>query len=141
MTSLVLNKQYLEKNNFHQIGEYYLINNELKRNYKKYTNELLSKGRKLVYAFIVDDLVMYIGKTKQGFKRPLSYHTDYNNNKKTRGVHKGIREVISKSKIEVFARVFKHEIKVENIEIKINPYVGYEEALINNFTFKWNKQK
>jgi len=138
---LVLKKEYLEKElDFKKIGEYCLVNNELERSYKEFTKELISKEWKLVYAFIVDDLVMYIGKTKQGLCRPLSYHRDYNNNKKTRGVHKGIREVVKNNKIiEVFARVFK-PIPFEIL--KINPYVGVEEALILIYNKQlWNKEK
>ena len=125
---------------FEKIGEYSLQNNDMISNDIGFTKEILKKRKKLVYAFVVDDLVMYIGKTKQGFKRPLSYYRDYINSKKKRAVHEGIREVISKNKIEIFARVFEYDIKVENIEIKINPYVGVEEALINKYMLKWNKQ-
>ena len=138
---MVLKKEYLEKElDFKKIGEYCLVNNELERSYKEFTKELISKEWKLVYAFIVDDLVMYIGKTKQGLCRPLSYHRDYNNNKKTRGVHKGIREVVKNNKIiEVFARVFK-PIPFEILDI--NPYVGVEEALILIYNKQlWNKEK
>ena len=126
---------------FEKIGEYSLQNNDMISNDIGFVKEILNKRKKLVYAFVVDDLVMYVGKTKQGFKRPLSYHRDYNNSKKKRAVHEGIREVISENKIEIFARVFEDDIKVENIKIKINPYVGVEEALISNCTLKWNKQK
>lgn len=137
MNREVLKKKYLVDNYFFdKIGEYYLVNNDLERNI--ITNKLLTKERKLVYAFIVDDLVMYIGKTKQGFYRPLSYHRDYNNSKKRRSVHEGIREVISKSKIEIFARVFK-PIPFE--KFKINPYVGVEEAIIENYRLEWNDLK
>jgi hypothetical protein len=132
-----LKKKYLVDNYyFVKIGEYNLVNNDLERNI--ITNKLLTKECKLVYAFIVDDLVMYIGKTKQGFCRPLSYHRDYNNSKKSRSVHEGIREVISKSKIEIFARVFK-PITFE--KFKINPYVGVEEAIIENYRLEWNNLK
>ena len=126
---------------FEKIGEYSLQNNDLISNDIGFTKKELNVRERLVYAFVVDDLVVYIGKTKTGFKRPFSYHKDYNNPEKKRRVHERIREVIRKNKIEIFARVFKGEIKVENIEIKINPYGGVEEALINEFKPDWNKQK
>ena len=138
---MVLKKEYLEKElDFKKIGEYCLVNNELERSYKEFTKELISKEWKLVYAFIVDDLVMYIGKTKQGLCRPLSYHRDYNNNNnKTRGVHKGIREVVKNNKIiEDFARVFK-PIQFEKLDI--NPYVGVEESIIEKYKPVWNDLK
>ena len=126
---------------FEKIGEYSLQNDDMISNDMGFTKEVLKVREKLVYAFVVDDLVVYIGKTKKGFNRPLSYHEDYHDPEKDRRVHKGIREVIRKNKIEIFARVFKGEIKVENIEIEINPYGGVEEALINEFKPDWNKQK
>ena len=138
-----MNKQFLVDADFIKIGEYSLQNNDMIMT--KITKEKLNEKKKLVYAFVVDDLVMYIGKTKQGYCRPLSYHRDYNNSKKSRAVHKGIRQVISDNKIiEIFARVFKENDNINinnNEEIKINPYVGYEEALINKFDLEWNVEK
>jgi hypothetical protein len=138
-----MNKQFLVDSNFIKIGEYSLQNNDVIMT--KISKEKLNEKKKLVYAFVVDDLVMYIGKTKQGYSRPLTYHRDYNNPEKNRAVHKGIRQVISDNKIiEIFARVFKEHDNINinnNEEIKINPYVGYEEALINKFDLEWNVEK
>ena len=138
-----MNKQFLIDSNFIKIGEYSLHNNDVIMS--KIIKDKLNEKKKLVYAFVVDDLAMYIGKTKQGYFRPLSYHRDYNNSKKNRAVHKGIRQVISNNKtIEIFARVFKEHDNINinnNEEIKINPYVGYEEALINKFNLDWNVAK
>jgi len=142
MDIIDLTKEKLVGNyRFEKIGEYSLQNNDMISNDIGFTKEVLKVREKLVYAFVVDDLVMYIGKTKRGFKRPLSYHKDYNNPEKKRAVHERIREVIRKNKIEIFARVFEGEIKVENIEIMFNPYVCVEEALIKEFQPKWNKEK
>lgn len=139
----VMNKQFLVEANFIKIGEYLLQNNDMIR--INITEEKLKEKKKLVYAFVIDDLVKYIGKTKGGYYRPLSYHKDYNNSDKNRDVHNGIRQVISDNKtIEIFARIFKEDDNISiinNEKIKINPYAGYEEALINKFNPEWNIEK
>ena len=59
-----MNKQFLVDSNFIKIGEYSLQNNDVIMT--KISKEKLNEKKKLVYAFVVDDIAMYIGKTKQG---------------------------------------------------------------------------
>jgi hypothetical protein len=134
----MISANYLAQNKFIKIGEYSFRNNEMIRDYKKFTNEKLSTRKKLVYAFVVDDIVKYFGKTNQGYKRPLSYHKDFRNLDKKRNVHIRIRETIKNNKIiEVFIRELV-EIPFENLNI--NPYVAYEESLIEQFSEQlWNQ--
>lgn len=125
---------------FKKIGEYRL-NNESKKIERKITNKKIKISERLclVYAFFIDDNCKYIGKTIQGYKRPLGYHkniympTVYNNLKKNAEINKVI---------EIYCRVFeKKEIEFE--ELLINPFSAYEEALINKLGVHklWNNQK
>jgi hypothetical protein len=123
---------------FNLIGEYFL--NEAGEVDIKPNVEKLSDRNRLVYLFAVENKVMYVGSTKRGYKRPLQYHSKINKKHKLREVHSGIKEVLdSGRKIQVYARVFE-DVVIEFEGLSLNPFLAYEEALINRLYPDWNKE-
>ena len=126
-------------NKFNFIGEYFR-NDAGEVDVKSSEDKLSNKKNRLVYLFVVEDKVKYVGSTKRGYKRPLQYHSKINKKHKLRKVHSGIKEVLdSGRKIQVYARVFNN---IEFEDLSLNLFLAYEEALIEKFGADlWNKQK
>jgi len=125
--------------NFHVIGEY-LLNNDGEVGVSKSVDNLSDRNR-LVYLFVVENKIMYVGATIRGYKRPLRYHSNINKNSKLRKVHSGIKDVLNLGKkVQVYARIFEN-IEMEFEGIKLNPFLAYEEALIDKFDPDWNEEK
>ena len=124
---------------FTKIGEYYLNKktNQISRNS---INIKISTRKSLVYAFIINNKCKYIGKTIQGYRRPLGYHK----NKYMPTVHNNLLEAVKNGNIvEVYCRLFGENEKIMFDGIYINPFSAYEEALINKIGVHnlWNNQK
>ena len=129
----------LKELKFNLIGEYFL-NYEAEVNIKSYVDKVTERNR-LVYLFAVENKVMYVGSTKSGFKRPLRYHSNINKQHKLRKVHYGIKEVLnSGEKVHIYARIFEN-IEIEFEGLSLNPFLAYEEALIERLVPDWNKEK
>ncbi len=58
--------------NFQKIGEYLRPGEDPE--YQSFIGRNKTKKLPLVYLFIVDGEIKYIGETRQGYSRPLSYH-------------------------------------------------------------------
>ena len=124
---------------FNLIGEYFL--NEAGEVDVKHNVEKLSTGNRLVYLFAVKDKIMYVGSTKRGYRRPLRYYRNINKKDKLRKVHSGIKEVLdSGEKVHIYARIFEN-IEMEFEGLSLNPFLAYEEALIERLDPDWNKEK
>tara|TARA_B100000945_G_C20237846_1_gene528464 strand:- start:364 stop:750 length:387 start_codon:yes stop_codon:yes gene_type:complete len=124
---------------FNKIGEYY-FNEEKKQVSRKIVNVKISTRTCLVYIFLINNQCKYIGKTIQGYRRPLGYHK----NKYMPTVHNNILKAVKSGDIvEVFCRVFNENDKILFEDVLINPFSAYEEALINKIgvTNLWNNQK
>jgi hypothetical protein len=129
----------LKELKFNLIGEYFI--NETGEVDIKPNVEKISDRNRLVYLFAVENKVMYVGSTIRGYKRPLRYHSNINKKHKLREVHSGIKEVLdSGEKIQVYARVFE-DVVIEFEGLSLNPFLAYEEALINRLYPDWNKEK
>jgi hypothetical protein len=129
----------LKELKFNLIGEYFL-NDDGEVDVKPNVEKLSAKDR-LVYLFAVEDKIMYVGSTKRGYKRPLRYHSNINKKNKLRKVHSGIKVVLdSGEKIQVYARIFE-KIEMEFEGLSLNPFLAYEEALIDRFDPEWNQEK
>ncbi len=87
----------------------------------------------LVYIMTVDDEIKYIGKTIQGYVRPLSYHK----NKAMADVNRGILEVCMQGKsVNIYVRKFDEPLIFEGLEMDICE--AYEQALISKYKPEWN---
>lgn len=119
-------------NGFVKIGYYHLAQDGvadvvLHEGVKKYLRE------SLVYMFVVDEDIKYIGKTIQGYIRPLTYHK----NKVMSDVHEGINEECSKgNKVNIYARKFNKPFLYEDLQLDLCE--AYEQALISKYKPEWN---
>ena len=88
----------------------------------------------LVYVMTIDGECMYIGKTIQGYIRPLSYHK----NKVMKSVRDGIIQHAKDNKkiITVLARSFQKKYSYEDLELDLCE--AYEQALIKKYKPSWN---
>ncbi len=122
-----------EKHHFFPIGHYELNQSgEVARNAEK--DIRITQRVPLVYALLVDDQTHYVGKTIQGFSRPLNYHK----NDVMKNVHDGIRQALSEGKkVSVYARTDGLEITHEGMELNIMDAI--ENALINEINPPWNR--
>ena len=118
--------------NFIKIGYYHLAGDGT-------TDVVLHEGVQkslrvsLVYMLVVEDEIKYIGKTIQGYIRPLSYHK----NKVMGDVNNGITEECSKGKIvKIYARRFDKPFVFEDLELDLCE--AYEQALISKYKPEWN---
>ena len=92
----------------------------------------------LVYMLMYNNNCMYIGKTKQGYKRPLGYHR----NNVMINVNNGISEIVKKGEVvRVLCREFKANDQFNIEDLNLNIYSAYEEALIKKYNPKWNNDK
>lgn len=118
-------------NNFIKVAQFEIRDGILSCN----VAEGVDKNRRvsLVYMMVVDDVVKYIGKTIQGFVRPLSYHK----NKVMIDVNNGINETCTSGKtVEVYIRMFDTPLVFEEMELDICE--AYEQALITKYKPEWN---
>lgn len=131
------------------LTENFLKSNELINSYhfKKIGEYVFEKGKKicnysgikktdklsLVYAFVIEKKIMYIGKTIQGYTRPLSYLT----NDVMVDVKNGILDALSNNyKVDIYVKTDDLTLVKDNLKIDICE--GYEQALISIFKPAWN---
>lgn len=123
---------FVQKFQFDKVGEYYLNDDKLPD--RRVLKELkLNERISLVYAFFIDDVCHYIGKSIRGYNRPFNYHK----NKDMATVNSGIINALNINKtVDVYARTnnVKHEIDGLNLNL-IEPI---ERALIALYKPKWN---
>jgi hypothetical protein len=126
---------FISKYNFEKIGTYTTCEINLVKRIAE-TNVKITERKSLVYALFVENKCMYIGKTIQGYSRPLSYHK----NLIMKDVKKGIEDIILINKdVEVFAK--KDNLKFNYIDLELNLVEAIEQALISKFSPEWNNFK
>lgn len=120
--------------NFRKIGEYRSIDDGPE--YISYIGRTKSRIFPIVYLFVVDDIIVYIGESRRGYSRPLSYHKNMVMNRQREGIFSAIQ---SGRVVEVFA------IEVPNISLEFNSEMlscylaqDYEKLLISKYQPKWN---
>ena len=87
----------------------------------------------LVYSMVLNDEIMYIGKTIRGYMRPLSYLS----NKVMQDVNNGIITALdSEQEVQVYAKTDGLVIEKDNLQIDIAE--GYEHSLISKYRPAWN---
>lgn len=122
--------------NFQKIGEYRSPHQAPV--YKEFIGKTKTKKRHCIYAFVVNDEVLYIGETRVGFSRPLSYHTNIVMHIQRKGIEEITR---SGSVVEVFAKeIGMLPFKCPITGADLNAYVGgdIERHLISIYNPKWN---
>jgi hypothetical protein len=126
------NKEVFEtKYRFKKIGEFILENNIPER--KLDPSIKITDRLDLVYAFFVNDQCKYIGKTIQGYSRPVGYHK----NKVMKTTHEGIlQSLTSNFTVEIFVR--SQNVSIEFDGLKLNIIEPIEQALISLYNPEWN---
>ena len=121
-------------NNFIKIGEYKSLGENPE--YEQFIGKNKSKVIPVVYLFVVEDEIKYIGESRRGYSRPLSY----NKNKVMLKQRKAIETILKKGKtVEVYALEIKNETTVVNgMEIESYLAQDYEKALIKKYKPEWN---
>jgi hypothetical protein len=121
-----------EKHHFRPIGAYFLRADGTvgRRKTVRVTQRL-----PLVYALGVGDECRYIGKSVQGYGRPLNYHK----NEVMTDVRDGIREELQAGhEVTVYART--EHLRLNHGGLALNLMVAIEEALIRLLLPRWNNQ-
>jgi len=120
--------------NFYYIGKYVKGDDS---EVKQITDPSIKKSEKLnlVYTLLIDGECMYVGKTVQGYSRPLNYHK----NAVMKDVKNGIEKSIASGKeIEVYVRAFPEPMEFEDLKLEI--FLSYEMALIGKYKPEWNNE-
>lgn len=113
----------LEVMHFKKIGEY--------RNGDSFASSDIKKSERvsLAYIMIVDNIIMYVGKTIQGYRRPLGYKSF----PEMKSVYNGIT---SQKLVDVYARRFDTYYPFEGLSLDLCE--AYEQALIAKYQPPWN---
>ena len=95
--------------NFKKIGEYLRPGEDPE--YQSFIGRNKTKKLPLVYLFIVGGEIKYIGETRQGYSRPLSYHRNEIMKRQNEAIY---RSTESGLKIEVYALEVPSQVAVVN---------------------------
>ena len=120
--------------NFKKIGEYLRPGEDPE--YQSFIGRNKTKKLPLVYLFIVDEEIKYIGETRQGYSRPLSYHRNKIMKRQKEAIYHSTK---SGKKVEVYALEVQSQVATVNgLEIKNYLAQDYEKALIKLHAPDWN---
>ncbi|MEI6857164.1 GIY-YIG nuclease family protein [Psychrilyobacter sp.] len=125
----------LKKIGFKKIGDWSRENRKLKHN----ISSTCLEERNLLYSFIVNDEIKYIGKTTNLLKQRMyqyqnpgpSQSTNIKNNKNI------LKLLEENENVEIY--IFKEEKPIIYNDIRINLSAGLEDPLINKFKPEWNR--
>jgi hypothetical protein len=129
------NLNIVQKYDFKQIGSYITNNGD----HDVETQPAVQRRSKfkMVYALVSDGKVKYIGKTIQGYSRPLGYL----NNDVMHRVQNGIVSQLQEGRtVDIYIRCKGLELAADDINKlpAMNVYSAFEEALIQEFRPPWN---
>ena len=120
--------------NFKKIGEY--VSPDEDPIYEPYIGFNKYKKVPLVYLFVVNKKIKYIGETRRGYSRPLSYNKNPIMSRQKNAIY---QETKNGNKIEIYALI------VPNISLEVNgtnvdSYLAqdYEKVLIKKHKPEWN---
>jgi hypothetical protein len=88
----------------------------------------------LVYCITENQVPAYIGKSIQGYKRPLGYHRNNVMKKVRDGI---VHSLIEGHEIDVYAKT--KGLVLDHEGLTLNVIDAIENALIQNWQPKWNK--
>ena len=121
---------------FQKIGEYLRPGEDPE--YQSFIGRNKTKRRLLIYLFIVGGEIKYIGETRQGNSRPLSYHRNKIMKRQNEAIY---RATESGHKVEVYALEVPSQLAIENgLEIENYLAQDYEKALIKLHAPEWNER-
>jgi hypothetical protein len=128
------NYKFLLSLGFERAGEWLLRAGIL-----QYTFTSLSSANPILYAFVVDGEVAYLGKSCQMLRARMNgYRTPGPTQRTNIENHKRLKEVLSQGKrVEIIAFAPKEEIHYRGVPINLP--AGLEDNLIKQLKPPWNK--
>lgn len=115
---------------FQKIGAYHLQSDGT---VNRSQTVMVTMRKPLVYGIFCDGICKYLGKTIQGYSRPLNYHK----NEVMRTVKDGIESSLkSGMSVEVYAKETNLVLHHEGLEL--NAVEAIEQALITRYHPEWN---
>ena len=123
-------KIFQEQHGFQKIGAYQL---EADGIISRSSQVQITDRKPLVYGIFCDGICKYLGKTIQGYSRPLNYHK---NDVMTR-VKDGIRASLENGmSVDVYAK--EEDLVLHHEGLELNAVEAIEQALITRYTPEWN---
>jgi hypothetical protein len=123
-------KIFQEQHGFKKIGAYELLADGTVGR----SSEVQITDRKpLVYGIFCDGICKYLGKTIQGYSRPLNYHKNKVMKKVKDGIIASLEQGIP---VDVYAKEENLVLRHEGLEL--NAVEAIEQALITRYTPEWN---
>jgi hypothetical protein len=115
---------------FQKIGAYHL---QPDGTVKRSSSVTVTMRKPLVYGIFCDGICKYLGKTIQGYSRPLNYHR----NDVMKTVRDGIQTSLeNEMSVEVYAKETNLVLHHEGLEL--NAVEAIEQALITRHKPEWN---
>lgn len=123
---------FVQKYHFEKVGEYFL--NDEKLPDRIILNDLRLNTRvSLVYAFFINDVCKYVGKSIRGYNRPFNYHK----NKNMPTVNSGIINALnSNAKVDIYVRISNVNYQIDGLNLNLIEPI--ERALIALYKPEWN---
>ncbi len=121
-----------ESHGFRRIGEYHLTE---QGGVRRSACVKITQRVALVYAIVSDDDLRYIGKSVQGYSRPLGYHKN--------GVMTDVRDGIAaelRAGRSVTVWVRTEQLHADYEGLRLNLIDAIEMALIKKYLPPWNNQ-
>jgi hypothetical protein len=121
---------FITNHAFNKIGHYYL---SPEGTVKRSVLVMVTERKPLVYALFSGEQCRYIGKTIQGYGRPLNYHK----NDVMKTVRDGITAALADGlTVDVYAK--ERNLKIEHEGLHLNAIEAVEQALITKYQPDWN---
>ena len=121
---------FITKHAFKKIGHYYL---SPEGTVKRTAVVMVTERRPLVYAMFCGEQCRYIGKTIQGYGRPLSYHK----NEVMTTVREGIAAALADGfTVDVYAK--EENLTIQHEGLYLIAIEAVEQALISKYAPDWN---
>lgn len=125
-------KEFLESIGFIYTGKYYFNNGKVE------VSKIYKERVPLVYVFVIENKVYYVGQSVQGLSRPFNYHKFTAMKAVTDGINEN---VLNSKEVLIYTLKFKEEDCISWKGLSLNLIVPIEQALIIKFLPEWNKYK
>ncbi len=114
---------------------------QIQQNNLDYTLEKYSKTHNILYAFVADNKIKYIGKTTGTFKRRMNQYKNPGSTQSTnQHSHDHILKLLAQNiAVDIYIFVDKKPLKHEGFDI--NLAAGLEDSLIATLSPPWNRRK
>jgi len=122
----------IKRYKFYKIGCYKLENNKVISSAEN--NIKVTERKPLVYMLCLNNKCMYIGKTIQGYSRPLNYHK----NVVMRTVYEGIQHEVIENGDVVYVYALHEGLTSAYLDLRLNLAEAVEQALISKYQPNWN---